>query len=161
MCLGVDRVKKARVQTLKAKFESLFMKDTESIDEFCMKLNGLVTHIRTLGENITEAYVAKKLLRSVPIKFLQITSTIEQFGDLVSMTVEEAVGSLKVHEERLKGQIESSGGQLLLTWDEWRKRENSDGQLLLTKEEWIRKTGKKGTETSSGKKNQSGRWVHD
>ncbi|XP_074326762.1 uncharacterized protein LOC141664707 [Apium graveolens] len=102
MCLGVDRVKRARVQTLKAEFESLNMKDTESIDDFSMKLNGLVTHIRTLRENITGAYIVKKLLRAVPPKFLQITSTIEQFGDLESMTVEETVGSLKAHEERLK-----------------------------------------------------------
>lgn len=44
MCLGADRVKKARIQTLKAEFEFLSMKDTELIDEFCMKLNGIVTN---------------------------------------------------------------------------------------------------------------------
>lgn len=102
MCLGSDRVKKAKVQTLKAEFESLRMKDTEQLDDFCMKLNGLVTNIRALGEAIEEAYVVKKLLRAVPSKFLQIASTIEQFGNLESMSVEEAVGSHKAHEERLR-----------------------------------------------------------
>lgn len=76
-----------------------------------MRLNGLVTNIRALGENIEEPYVVKKLLRAVPSKFLQIASTIEQFGNLKTMTVEETVGSLKAHEERLKGQVENSGGQ--------------------------------------------------
>ncbi|XP_074369149.1 uncharacterized protein LOC141710395 [Apium graveolens] len=70
MCLGADRVKTARIQTLKVEFETLSMKDTESLDDFCMKLNGLVTTIRALGEEGKEAYIVKKLLRAVPTKFL-------------------------------------------------------------------------------------------
>ncbi|XP_074336837.1 uncharacterized protein LOC141674009 [Apium graveolens] len=119
MCQGVDRVKKARTQTLKVEFESLSMKDSESLDDLCMKMNGLVTNIRALGEEIEETYVVKKLLRAVPAKFLLISSTIEQFGDLENMTVEEAIGSLKAHEERMKGHNDKNGGgELLLTEDE-------------------------------------------
>nr|XP_017239706.1 PREDICTED: uncharacterized protein LOC108212495 [Daucus carota subsp. sativus] len=84
MCLGADRVKKAKIQTLKAEFEFLCMKETDLIDDFCMKLNGLVTNMRALGEKVDEAYVVKKLLRPVPTKFLQITSTIEQ-SELLSL----------------------------------------------------------------------------
>lgn len=109
MCLGADKVKKARIQTLKAEFESLSMKETEAIDDFCMKLNGLVTNIRALGEEVQEAYIVKKLLRAVLAKFLQIACTIEQFGNLETMTVEETVGSLKAHEERLRGQSDTGG----------------------------------------------------
>lgn len=43
MCQGAERVKKARVQTLRSKFETLSMKDSETIDEFSMKLSNLVT----------------------------------------------------------------------------------------------------------------------
>ena len=68
MCLGADKVKKARALTLKGEFEALSMKETEQLDEFYMKLNGLVTNIRALGEKMEEAYVVKKLLRSVPLK---------------------------------------------------------------------------------------------
>lgn len=60
MCLGAERVKKTRIQSLKAEFESLCMKETEALDDFCMKLNGLVINIRTLGEEIEEAYIVKK-----------------------------------------------------------------------------------------------------
>lgn len=42
----------------------MIMKDTESIDDFCIKLHGLVTSIRALGEEIAESYVVKKLLRA-------------------------------------------------------------------------------------------------
>ncbi|XP_074362300.1 uncharacterized protein LOC141702534 [Apium graveolens] len=149
MCLGADRVKTVRIQTLKAEFETLSMKDTESLDDFCMKLNGLVTTI-SLGEAVKEAYIVKKLLRAVPTKFLHIASTIEQFGDLETMTVKETVGSLKAHEQRLRGQVEPSGGQLLLTDEEWSKRERDDAKLLLTREEWLKRSGK--GDGSSGSK---------
>ncbi|KAL8091057.1 hypothetical protein AgCh_040237 [Apium graveolens] len=122
MCQGAERVRKARVQTLKAEFEAMNMKDSDSLDDFCLKMNGLVTNIRALGEEVSESYVVKKLLRAVAGKFLQIAATIEQFGNLEMMTVEETIGSLKAHNERLRGHVEPSGGQLLLTEDKTRVR---------------------------------------
>ncbi|XP_074346759.1 uncharacterized protein LOC141685564 [Apium graveolens] len=144
--LGAEKVKKAKAQTLKSEFESLNMKDSENLDDFCMKLNGLVANIRALGETIGEEYVVKKLLRAVPSKFLQIASAIEQFGDLEKMSVEEVIGSLKAHEERISGQVDSKEGQqLLLTEEEWSKRESdSGGKLLLTHEEWLKKSSRSG-----------------
>ncbi|KAL8155747.1 hypothetical protein AgCh_000958 [Apium graveolens] len=95
------------------------------MDDFCLKINGLVRNIRSLGEEMNESYVVKKLLRVIPSKFLQIVSTIEQFGSIETMSIEEEVCSLKAHEERMKVQPEPGGGQMLLTEEEWSKRENS------------------------------------
>ena len=103
MCMGAYRVKKIKAQTLKAEFELLHMKEMEQLGDFCMKLNDIVTNIRALGEKMEEAYVVKKLLQVVPSKFLQIVSTIEQFGNLEKMSVEETIGRLKTHEERVRG----------------------------------------------------------
>ncbi|XP_074363328.1 uncharacterized protein LOC141704647 [Apium graveolens] len=162
MCLGADKVKKAKAQTLKSEFESLKMKDTEMLDDFCMKLNGLVSKIRALGETIAEEYVVKKLLRVVPTKFLQIASAIEQFGNLDTMSVEEVIGSLKAHEERLGGQTENNEGQqLLLTEDEWLKREGNDRKLLLTREEWLKKSGKAGQSSGSDYHTRDNRMARD
>ncbi|XP_074364584.1 uncharacterized protein LOC141705585 [Apium graveolens] len=113
------------------------------------KKTARVTNIRTLGETVVESYVVKKILRAAPSKFLQITSAIEQFGNLDEMSIEETVGSLKAYEERLRGQSENSNGQLLLTEDEWTKRENIEGQLLLTREEWLKRRPRKPRGTSS------------
>lgn len=60
------------------------------------------------------------------MRFLQITSTMEHFGDLETMTVEEAMGSLKSHEEKVKRKAESKENQLMLTDDEWHKRESEE-----------------------------------
>ncbi|XP_074337184.1 uncharacterized protein LOC141674364 [Apium graveolens] len=144
MSLGAEKVKMAKAQTLKCEFESIRMKENEQLDEFYLKLNSLVTNIRALGETVEEAYVVKKLLRAVPSKFLQIASAIEQFGNLEAMSVEEVIGSLTAHEERLKGGTETSHGQLLLTEEEWRKKENNEGQLLLTHDEWLKRTNRDG-----------------
>ncbi|XP_074342858.1 uncharacterized protein LOC141680565 [Apium graveolens] len=116
MCQGADRVKRAKIQTLKAEFESLRMDDSEQLEDFYMKLNGLVSTIRALGEEMGEAYVVKKLLHAVPSRFLQIASTIEQFGDLEK---EEWI-------KREKGE-----DKLLLIREDWLKRSNkesADGQ---------------------------------
>lgn len=163
LCLGADKVKQAKAQTIKAEFESLKMKDSEQLDDFCMRLNGLVTKIRTLGETIEEVYVVKKLLRAVPTKFLQIASAIEQFGDLQTMSVEEVIGSLKAHDERLHGGVENNEGkeQLLLTEEEWQKREGKDDKLLLTREEWLQKSGKGGSSGGKDYRTRDNRIVRD
>lgn len=57
-----ERVKSAKVQILKAEFEAMKMKDTDSLDDFCLKITALVTNIRALGEVVVESYVVKKLL---------------------------------------------------------------------------------------------------
>lgn len=62
----------------------------------------------------------KKFLRTVPTRFLQIVSAIEQFGNLEAISVDEVTGSLKAHEEQIQLQTETSEGpQLLLTEEEW------------------------------------------
>lgn len=122
MCIGADRVQKVKVQTLKTDFETMVMKETDQLDEFCMRLNSVVANIHILGEKMEESNVVKKLLRAVSPKYLQIVSTTEQFGDMEEMFVDEVVGRLKAPEERMKGHSENSGAQLLLTKEEWSKR---------------------------------------
>ncbi|XP_074326489.1 uncharacterized protein LOC141664434 [Apium graveolens] len=162
LCQGADRAKMAKIQTLKSKFESLVMKDTEHVDDFSMKLSGIVTNIRAMGEVLDESYVVKKNLLAISSRFLQIVSTMEQFSNMETLTVEEFVGSLKAHEERTKGMSESSGGQssggqLLMTEEEWSKKEKEEGKLLLTREEWLKRNERNRGDSASNGKGRSGR----
>ena len=50
MHMGVDRVKEAKVQTLRSDFEVIRMKDGESVDDFFFFFNIIVTGIRSLSE---------------------------------------------------------------------------------------------------------------
>lgn len=77
------------------------------------------------------------------------------------MSVEEVVGSLMDHEERLHGQVDSNEGhQLLLKYKEWSKRENNDGKLLLTREEWLKKSGKGVSTGTNDYRGRDGRNPH-
>ncbi|KAE8733627.1 hypothetical protein F3Y22_tig00001120pilonHSYRG00301 [Hibiscus syriacus] len=124
MRVGEDRVKKARVQVLKRQLNKLHMEDSETINEFSMKLTTLVGEIRSLGTKLDDSEVIEKLFSAVPDKFLQIIGTIEQFGDIEMMSVLEAIGRLRTFEEGLKGRLhsKSSGEQLLLTQAVWEAR---------------------------------------
>ncbi|XP_074364397.1 uncharacterized protein LOC141705276 [Apium graveolens] len=95
MSLGAHKVRQAKAQMLKGEFESLSMKDGEQLDDFYMKLHGLVTNIRALREKMEESYVVKKLLRAVPSKFLQIASALEQFGRKKGIEVLVTIGEKK------------------------------------------------------------------
>lgn len=46
------------------------MNDNEQVEDFYLRMNGLVTNIQALGEVMEESYVVKKLLRAVPTKFM-------------------------------------------------------------------------------------------
>ncbi|GJY31288.1 RNA-directed DNA polymerase, eukaryota, reverse transcriptase zinc-binding domain protein, partial [Tanacetum coccineum] len=59
---------------------------------------------RNLGTTLESKIIVRKLLNSVPKKFLPIVATIEQYQDLDEMSFEEAVGRLTAFEERIKSQ---------------------------------------------------------
>ncbi|GJS97709.1 hypothetical protein Tco_0804677 [Tanacetum coccineum] len=100
--VGIDKVKEARLQTLESEFETLKMKDSESLDEFTRKISQLVSQASNLGSTIENKRLVRKLLGSVPTKFIQIVAAIEQFADLNTMTFQEATERLKAYEERIK-----------------------------------------------------------
>nr|KAJ0210782.1 hypothetical protein LSAT_V11C400185190 [Lactuca sativa] len=119
MYVGADRVKVARIQTLKAKFKALCMTETKSVDDFTTKVTNTVSTLCTLGDKVDESQVVKKLLRAVSYKFVQIASTLEQFGDLDDMSVEEVIERLKAYEEQMKSRGENDEWKLLITHKEW------------------------------------------
>lgn len=74
------------------------------------------------------------------------------------MSIEKMVGSLQVHEERLKGQKETVGNKLLMTTEEWSKREKSEeSKLLLTREDWLKRTSREAMDGQTSLKRRGGR----
>ncbi|XP_022032854.1 uncharacterized protein LOC110933963 [Helianthus annuus] len=98
--VGADRVQKSRLQTLKTEFEILKMKEDDTIDSFTARLNGILTRASTLGSTFDQPTLVRKLLSSVPRRFVHIIATIEQFADLETTTLDETIGRLKAYEER-------------------------------------------------------------
>lgn len=109
-----------RLATLKRELESLRMKEGETVDDFATKLSGLASKARSLGYELEEVDLVKRLLDSMPKSFLQIVASIEQCFELDSMLFDEVVGRLKAYEKRIKGseKMEDIQGGLLLTREE-------------------------------------------
>ena len=99
--VGIDRLAQSRAQGLRREFKNLSMKKTDKVSEFTDKFSQIVFELCQLGERVEDKEAVKKLLRSMPPRYDSLTLSLEQFGDLYSMSLVEAIGSLKVHEMRL------------------------------------------------------------
>lgn len=73
------------------------MKDDESIQGFLSKVSGIVSHIRTHGEVVTNKTIVNKVLRSLTNKYIHIVTAIEESKDLSTYTFDELISSLIAH----------------------------------------------------------------
>jgi len=116
--VGADRVRDARLQTLKCEFDALRMKDDEGVDQYASKISVMSVKYGNLGGTLDDQAMVKKLFDTVPDKYITVVAGIEQFFDLKKLVFEEAVGRLKAFEERVQrgaGGAKGDGSQLLLT----------------------------------------------
>ena len=110
MRIGEDRVTKARAQVLKRQFHKLQMEETESVNDYAMRLTTLVGEIRALGAKLDETKIVEKFFSSVTDKFTYIIGTLEQLYDIDDMTITEAIGRLRTWEENARGCRKGKGG---------------------------------------------------
>ncbi|XP_063942751.1 uncharacterized protein LOC135150395 [Daucus carota subsp. sativus] len=98
---GVEKVKQVRLQVLRAEFENLKMKSSGNIGEFVTRLKTVKNQMKRNGESLDDVRVMKKLLRSLTRKFYYVVTSIEESKDLSTISIDELVGSLQAHEQRM------------------------------------------------------------
>ncbi|KAK2988670.1 LOW QUALITY PROTEIN: hypothetical protein RJ640_000277 [Escallonia rubra] len=94
---GIDKVKKVRLQSLRGEFESLQMKDSETIFDYISRVLSVVNQLERNDEEMVDSRVVEKILRSLDPKF-----AIEESNDTETMTVDELSRKLQVHEDKIK-----------------------------------------------------------
>jgi predicted SpoU family rRNA methylase len=62
MRAGNDRVKKAMTQQLCQKFDLATFNDGETIEDYAMRLSGMVVHLTMLGEEVKDGEIVAKML---------------------------------------------------------------------------------------------------
>jgi hypothetical protein len=125
MRIGDDRVRMASAQKVRREYEMLALHDGECIEDFAMRLAGIVNQLATLGDPEPDDKVVLKYLRIAHPRYKQLVLSIETLLDVSTLSIEEVTGHLKTAEEDT---IESSV---------------TEGKLLLTEEEWAEKNKKK------------------
>ncbi|KAL8094563.1 hypothetical protein AgCh_036190 [Apium graveolens] len=98
---GVEKVKKVRLRVLRGEFENLKMKNSENIGEFVTRLKAVTNEMKRNGESLDDVRVMEKLLRSLTRKFDYVVTSIEESKDLSTISIDELVGSLQAHEQRM------------------------------------------------------------
>jgi hypothetical protein len=121
--IGSDRTRKFTMQALRKEWENLAFKSGEDVDDFALRLNTLLQKMVQYGDDTyDEERAVEKLFRCVPEKYKQIARSIESLLDLSTMSIEEAIGHLKVIDsdepQPLSGPI-TIGGKLHLTREQW------------------------------------------
>jgi hypothetical protein len=129
--VGADRVRAARLATLRGEFDRLRMEGGDELDAYAGRISGMAARYAALGATLDDAAMVKKLLDTVPDRLYAAVAGIEQFCDVDNMPFEEALGRLKAFEERTRRRTQDSGGQ--------------DGnQLMLTAAQWEARKGERG-----------------
>jgi hypothetical protein len=120
--IGTDRARKTIMQPLHKEWESLTFKPGEDVDDFALHLITLLQKMVQFGDNTyDEERAIEKFFRCIPEKYKQIARSIESLLDLSMISIEEAIGRLKVVDgdepQPLSGPI-TTGGKLHLTQEQ-------------------------------------------
>jgi uncharacterized membrane protein YgcG len=121
MRVGDDRIRKASAQKVRREYELLAFHDGEGVENFAMRLVGIVHQLVTLGDPEPDDKVVLKYLRIARPRYKQLVLSIETLLGVSTLSIEEVTGRLKAAEDDV---VDSPAveGKLLLTEEEWRER---------------------------------------
>ena len=98
---GTKVVKTMKLQRLTSSFEEIRMEEDETFDAFYAKLKDIVNSAFNVGEFIAESKIVRKILRSLPERFHNRITVIEEVKDIKQIPLTELVGNLQTYEMRL------------------------------------------------------------
>lgn len=111
---GSQRTRRIQALNLRREFESLRMKDNETVKEFSGKMMKIVNQIRLLGEELSDQRVVEKMLISLPERFESKIASLEDSRDIAHMSLSELVNSLQATEQRRSLRMEDQVNGALL-----------------------------------------------
>ena len=95
---GNKKVREAKVIMLVHQYELFKMKDDESIEAMYSRFQTLVSGLQILKKSYVASDHVSKILRCLPARWRPKVTAIEEAKDLNTLSVEDLISSLKVHE---------------------------------------------------------------
>lgn len=110
---GSTKVKRAQRQSLRKEFETLQMKEGESVDQYFARTLAIVNKMKAHDERMEQVVIVEKILRSMTSKFDYVICSIEESNNVDILSIDELHSSLLVHEQRMKAHERVSEEQAL------------------------------------------------
>ncbi|GJV98300.1 hypothetical protein Tco_1553552 [Tanacetum coccineum] len=99
---GNSQVKDNKIDRLVQQYEQFIIFEDESIDSAFARFNTIITSLEALDEGCSRKNYVRKFLRALHPKWRAQVTTIEESKYLTSLSLDELIGNLKVHEMIIK-----------------------------------------------------------
>ncbi|GKE00571.1 hypothetical protein Tco_1388554, partial [Tanacetum coccineum] len=99
---GNSQVKDNKIDLLVQQYEQFIISKDESIDSAFARFNTIITSLKALDEGYSSKNYVRKFLRALHPKWRAKVTTIKESKDLTSLSLDELIGNLKVHEMIIK-----------------------------------------------------------
>nr|GEW49404.1 zf-CCHC domain-containing protein/DUF4219 domain-containing protein/UBN2 domain-containing protein [Tanacetum cinerariifolium] len=99
---GNSQVKDNKIDLLIQQYEQFAISEDKSIDSAFVRFNTINTSRKALDEGYSSKNYVRKVLRALHPKWRAKVKTIEESKDLTSLSLDELIGNLKVHEMIIK-----------------------------------------------------------
>ncbi|GJR87769.1 retrovirus-related pol polyprotein from transposon TNT 1-94 [Tanacetum coccineum] len=103
---GNNQVKDNKIDILVQQYEQFVIPEDESIDSAFARFNTIITSLKALDEGYSSNNYVWMFLRALHPKWRAKVTAIEESKDLTSLSLDELIGNLKVHEMIIKKDYE-------------------------------------------------------
>ncbi|GJT42724.1 hypothetical protein Tco_0951439 [Tanacetum coccineum] len=128
-----SQVKDNKIGLLVQQYEQFVIFKDESIDSAFARFNTIITSLKALDEGYSSKNYIRKFLRALHPKCRAKVTAIEESKDLTSLSLDELIGNLKVHEMIIKKDseiVKAQGERKSLALKA--KKESSDEECLTS-----------------------------
>ncbi|GKG12752.1 hypothetical protein Tco_0346989, partial [Tanacetum coccineum] len=99
---GNNQVKYNKIDLLVQQYKQFVISEDESINSVFARFNTIITSFKALDEGYSSKNNVRKFLRAIHPKWRAKVTAIEESKYLTSLSLDELIGNLKVHEMTIK-----------------------------------------------------------
>ncbi|KZV17322.1 hypothetical protein F511_03933 [Dorcoceras hygrometricum] len=106
ICEGSDETKEKKLTVAQQKYESIKMKDGETMTEFDERFSAVVIELTSLGKEYSNRELALKVMRALPREWDVKTMAMRESKDLNKLELHDLFANLKAYEFELETRSE-------------------------------------------------------
>ncbi|KZV16768.1 hypothetical protein F511_36214, partial [Dorcoceras hygrometricum] len=107
ICEGNDETKENKLTVAQQKYESIKMKDGETMEEFDERFSAVVIELTSLGKEYSNRELALKVMRALPREWDVKTMAMRESKDLNKLELHDLFANLKAYEFELETRSEA------------------------------------------------------